>query len=91
MNRRRVVSGQPQPRSPRVAGAFLGPGGTLPGIPAALSSGPPQPEPPERWTLGPGADHAADVAPDEPDDVPMSIEPVQPTAGRRPRGDETPR
>jgi hypothetical protein len=78
MNRTRETSGRPRRRQPRVIGLFMGPGSLLPGIPAALDSGPPGPEPLERWTLGPTAPDRAGGDADAIGEPGLTTMPVRP-------------
>jgi hypothetical protein len=58
----------------RLLGPFLSPSGSATGvIPHPLGSGPPQPEPRERWTLGP---RPRETAGSEGTATPVEVEPV---------------
>jgi len=71
---RQKPSGEREERSASgLVGPFISPSGAMMLIPRALDSGPPRPEPEERWTLGPRPPEAttADVP-----DPSVKVEPV---------------
>jgi hypothetical protein len=66
--------------APHVHGPVLSPSGTILVVPEPLTSGPPQPEPEERWTLAPG--HVPERPAGEDDDAPEKGAPVEPVRAK---------
>lgn len=82
VGRRRISSEPPaEPLGLPASGGILSPTGTILAVPHALTSGPPQAEPEERWTLGPGRKPPAGDAP-PPDDEAVAAVPVAPVNAR---------